>query len=142
MRKGQMLQIVNNMRQIQQITASAALDRGVTGDTNIIGWPGTNIGFSVWVRSLTNASISEKVIEKLFSGPGVKVDGFPEYAQGKTAYRVYQVSEDSATNTVFLSTYSWNAEAPNTDGKGFVIMHKDGRGVSYSAKQATNTNGE
>ncbi|MEO6848407.1 MAG: hypothetical protein ABI443_11995 [Chthoniobacterales bacterium] len=148
MPQGQALQTLSNMRQIQQLAFSAAEDRKVSGDTNLIGWPGDN-NFAVWVRSLTNSSITGNVVAKLFSAPGVELHELPQYKPGKTAVRVYQVSEKSATNTVFLSSYNWNAETPNAPlsrtslrfGNAlFVILHKDGEGKVYKGNQATNTN--
>lgn len=139
-----------NARQIQIATQSAALDRETTGGTNIIGWPGMNVGFSSWLTNMgSNAYLTTNDLRKLFSAPGIIIKGLPQYAMGKSAFRIYQVSSNSPSETVFISTFNWNAEASNVPlspnsvpygDKGFIIMHKTGDGATYKGSQATNTN--
>ncbi|MEO6848406.1 MAG: type II secretion system protein [Chthoniobacterales bacterium] len=143
-------QTLKNGQTIALLASYPMEDRKNTADTNIIGWPGTNTSFAIWVRSLTNAQvtppITRKMIAQLFSAPGVKFQDFPEYVEGKTAFRIYTTSKDSRADTVLLSTYNWNAEnsgplssknVPYGD-RGFIVVRLGGDAVFYSAKQATN----
>jgi len=144
--KGQMMQSVNNGRQIQQLTQINALDATTTGDATIIGWPG-NISFTSWIGSLTN-SISTNDVARLFSAAGV-IASWTGTSIDKSAFKVYQVSEASGGDTVFLTTANWTAPGSGGSGtalvksdlpygdKGFVVVRKGGDAQPYLSKQAT-----
>src|SRR5262245_38731313 len=94
--KGQMIQTLSNARQIQVATQSVALDAVTSGDSTMIGWPGSN-GLSVWITNLaSNASLSSNDVRKLFTAPGVTIatNAMPTFGNnGTSAFRVYAVSE-------------------------------------------------
>ncbi|MEO6847464.1 MAG: type II secretion system protein [Chthoniobacterales bacterium] len=153
MTKGQLIQTVNNGRQLQQLTMSASLDANVTGDTNIIGWPGNSNGITLntWLQTLTNTTITGNVLAKLFTAPGVTpawVAGTGLSGTKVSSFFVYPVTDTSTPDTIFLTTANWKFQATPpalVDGttpygtKGFVVVHQGGDAISYSSsKQATN----
>lgn len=146
--KGQMIQSVNNGRQLQQLTQINALDSTTTGDASIIGWPASN-SWQNWVGGLAN-SVSQNDVARLFSAAGV-IATWPNggTAPDKSAFNVYQVTEASGGDTVFLTTANWimpitgngpalvKTSLPYGD-KGFVVIRKGGDAQPFLGRQAGN----
>jgi len=146
--KGQMTQTLSNMKQLHLATQSAALDAVTTGDATIVGWPGSNT-FSAWATNLVPSYLGTNDFFKLLSAAGRITPSTSSLSSiGNTnAVRAYAVTEESATDFVFLSTANWspgatvltNGARPYGD-KGFVVFRRGGDGVILLPRQVTTTN--
>jgi len=144
--RGQLTQTLNNARQLQLATQTMALDSFTTGEG--AGWPGDMQGGASWqafCNNLTNGKyLTAPELLKLVSAPGVQVG--TTFPPAKSGIQVYPVRENSASDSIFVSTFNWNnfqtlqpTAVPYGD-KGFVVFRKGGDGSVYQARQATNTN--
>lgn len=150
--RGQMTQTLSNQKQLHLATQQMALDAVTTGDTNL-GWPGDTGGaFNTWATNLIGGNYLTGVdLAKLLSAPGVVVPAVSgTAAPTKSAIVVYQVSENSEGNVVFLSSANFtnsaaggsapSATAKPYGNKGFVVFRKAGDGAILQTRQAGQTN--
>lgn len=148
--KGQMVQALGNMKQLQLASSVMEADGIAEKDPNL-GWPGdTGSSFSHWMSNLVPSYLSAKDAEKLFSLPGrpARFDRLP--TANDSAILVYAVSSNSPPSTVFLSTANFtntpsgglplNKRAKPFGDKGFVIMSKEGSGLILKPDSIGNTN--
>jgi len=139
--RGQLTGTLNNARQIAIASQTISLDALNTGDTNALGWPGTN-SFAGWATQLTFADISTNDIQKLLSAPGKPATWPPTTAA--SAFTVYGVIDSDPGDTIFLTTANWDATQPAIPSgepyqdKGFVVMRKGMDGTIYRGRQGTN----
>lgn len=152
MTKGQMTQTLSNMKQLHLATQTMALDSVTTGDTNL-GWPGDLGGtWEAWATNLVGGGyLTTNDFAKLISAAGVVVAPDADPANPvKSAVFAYAVEQNSAGNTVFLTTANYDyssgspaaldkADSPYGD-KGFVVFRKAGDGTIYKARQYDDTN--
>jgi len=145
--KGQMMQTLNNGRQLHIATQGMALDGTTSGDTNL-GWPGdTGSQWANWATNLVPSYMSTNDFAKMISAPGVIAN--PELApnsQTKSAVKIYTVTENSDGGTIFLTTQNYTFNTPLTGtnkpygDKGFIVFRKAGDGTVLQARQAQLTN--
>lgn len=152
--KGQMLQTLNNEKQLYLATQAMAIDGASTGSTNAL-WPGdlANPSFSAWATALSSGYLSTNDFCKLCSAPGVVVptDQIPSNA-GATAFKIYAVQESSDGNAIFMITKNATLHGKGTNisftldasikpyGKqGCVIIHRNGDAVMLLQNQSNNS---
>jgi hypothetical protein len=136
LRKGQMEQMLSNMKQLHYATLAAILD----GTGNIEPkWPG-NIGgtFSNWATLVVPDYMGTNDFCKMLSGPGLAVPNTKLPTSNRNAVLIYAVREESGSNTVlFTSANFTNTVAgglpPAKDSRpfsthGLVVFHKGGTG--------------
>jgi len=132
------------MKQLHIATETMVVDGVLKGNPNL-NWPGDTGGtFTNWVAQLVPAYLSTIDLHKLLSGPGIVAPERPTMSE--SAILVYAVSEESPSNTVFLTTANFTntptggvpperSAKPYSD-KGFVVMRKGGEGAIFNTKQA------
>ena len=145
--KGQMTQTLSNQKQLHLATQQMALDGTTTGDATL-SWPGTN-GWASFATNLVPSYLGTNDFNKLLSAPGViRSSAVAVNAATPSALIVYQVTEESPGDVVFVSTANFNANSPAElnasnkpyGNKGFVIFHKAGDGAILLPKQWDKTN--
>ena len=148
--KGQMAQMLSNMKQLHLATQQVALDGTTTGNTNL-RWPGDRDGtFSNWVASVAPDYLTPGDLRRLLSAPERKVKARDQLASNSTAVLVYAVKEESEGNVVFLSSANFTNTPAGGDplkpdalpfgNKGFVVFRKAGDGAILMPKQVGQTN--
>jgi prepilin-type N-terminal cleavage/methylation domain-containing protein len=146
MTRAQLTQTLSNSRQLALSSFALSQEAVSTGDTEILGFPGSN-SFSKWAEELTNAGLSSNDVLKLLTGSGFTNKSWPPANAGCALY-VYGVVDSSPSDMIFLTTKNWDASSPAAltstavpyGNKGFVAFRKGGDGAIYKDKQATNTN--
>lgn len=160
--KGQIIQAVNNARQIHIATMSMANDGAANSDSSL-GWPGDTgvttvsdfVGYLVGydylkvgdlkvfaaagIQACTGATID------ITTGTAPKLGGFD--ASKNSAFYVYKVSDNDGGSTVFLTTKNYSfSTTPTLDAatkpfgdKGFVVCRKGGDVGQYKAIQKSAT---
>lgn len=149
--RGQLIQALNNARQIHLATQQMALDRTTTGDT-FIGWPADISGADA--PELTDAAdfaellIDEGYLEegdlRIFTAAGIPpATDLENLGTENIAFAVGEVGETSAGNTVFLVTVNYVGGADGLDeeqapfgNKGWIALRKGGDGSNYRLRQA------
>lgn len=142
-----MTQALSNMKQLHLATQQMALDGTTTGDTNSLCWPGTNT-FNFWTTNLVPSYLSTNDFCKLLSVPGALAPQGKLPTANTNGIVVYQVSEESEGNVIFLSTRNVSNGFKTTtnelkslySGKGFVVFRKGGDGAVLLPKQLQKTN--
>jgi len=145
--KSVMTQSLSNMRQLQIATQTMVKDGVLKGNPNL-KLPGDTGGkFSNWAESLVPAYLSTNAFCKLLCAPGKVVPSLDKIpTMGESAILVYAVSEESSSNTVFLTTANFTntptggtAPLPTArpyGDKGFAVFRTGGDGAIYRANQA------
>jgi len=166
--KGQLIQAVNNCRQIHLATISMATDGSTNSDTNL-GWPGDLVdntatskvtGLSTFVNQLVKYDYLKAGDLKVFatagitaytvtSGSGVTSAGdlSTAFTVTNSAFKVYQVHDTDDSTTLFMCTKNYDASSKAiTSGtakpfgdKGFVVCRKGGDSSVYKRQQQANT---
>jgi prepilin-type N-terminal cleavage/methylation domain-containing protein len=149
--RGQMVQSLNNAKQIHLATQQAALDATSSGISGI-GWPG-DIGAAT-LQAFVDMLVSNDFLKpsdasKLFSAP----PSFPPatftatnviMTSSNSAFAVYRVADSTDGTATFLLTKNWSNSALTTNNpygqKGFVILRKAGDAQIGRKQQATDTN--
>ncbi len=142
-----MTQGLSNMKQLHLATQQMALDGTTTEETNSLCWPGTNT-FRFWTTNLVPSYLTTNDFCKLVSVAGAITPQGVLPNDNTNGIVVYQVSEKSEGNVVFLSTRNvTNGFQTTTNelkslyaGKGFVVFHKGGDGAVLLPKQLQGTN--
>ena len=151
--KGQMVQTLNNERQLYLATHAMAIDGATTTAANNV-WPGdlANPSFSAWASSLCAGYLSTNDFCKLCSAPGVVLptDQIPANAAA-TAFKIYAVQESSDGNAVFMITRNATLHGRGTNvsftldssikpygNQGCVIIHRGGDAVMLLQNQSNN----
>ena len=148
--RGQMTQVLSNMKQLHLATQQMALDGKPTKDTNL-GWPGDTGGtFSNWTKLLVPDYLTTNDLCKLLSAAGKVVPLGTVPTIQDTAVRVYDVSKNSDSHTVFLTTANFTntpagglpleSSAKPYGNKGFVVFRQGGDGAILLPKQTGDTN--
>ncbi|XHR28429.1 MAG: type II secretion system protein [Chthoniobacteraceae bacterium] len=160
--KGQLIQAVNNARQIHIATMSMANDGAANSDATL-GWPGDTgvTDLNTFVAFLCGYDYLKPSDLKVFSAAGVTA-----YTSGtvstsgstptlspafsyttNSAFNVYKVADNDAGNTVFISTKNYDRTASALSDttkpfgeKGFVVCRKGGDVSMYKKQQVSNTN--
>jgi prepilin-type N-terminal cleavage/methylation domain-containing protein len=148
LRRGQMTQTLSNMKQLHLATQQMALDGTTTGDATL-AWPGdaATPSWAAWATNLVPSYLGTNDFNKLLSAAGVPRPSSTAIAtKTPSAIILYQVSENSSGDTVFLSSANWtNGSALAPGGKpygdkGFIVFRKAGDGAILLPKQYNNTN--
>lgn len=145
--KGQMMQTLNNGRQLHIATQQMALDGTTTGDASL-GWPGDTGGtWGGWATNLVPSYMSTSDFAKMISAPGVMVQSDSNPASpARSAVKLYSVTDVMDGSYVFLTSanYTYGTALTTTDkpygDKGFIVFRKAGDGVVLQSRQATSTN--
>ena len=162
--RGQMTQTLSNMKQLQLVAQTMALDATTTGDTNV-GWPG-DMAIKTWKGWISNAVpgyMKTNDMVKLLSAPGITVPPNAILEDLKAgpgregrAVVLYLVSETNNNNAVLFSTANFtntltggeplqSTSLPYGD-KGYVVFRKGGDGAVLQSRQTgrgfTNVIGE
>lgn len=143
-------QVISNMKQLHLATQQMALDGTTTENTNI-GWPGDIGGtFSNWTaQHLDGHYLSKEDLCKLLSAPGIVVSKENPFITNKTALLLYNVSENSDGEVVFLTTANFtntptggilDTNAKPYGNKGFAVFRKAGDGAMLRPRQVGLTN--
>lgn len=155
--RGQMTQMLSNMKQLHLVAQQMALDSSTTGDTNV-GWPGDlpNKTWAGWITNAVPAYMKTNDMAKLLSAPGITVPATANLssltagtAQNGRAVILYAVSETNAGNAVLFSSSNFtNSQsgggALTSSGlpfgdKGYVVFRKGGDGAVLQARQVGST---
>jgi len=156
--KGQLIQTLNNSRQIHLACFSMASDASANSDYTM-GWPadatGTSGGGTAGISSLATyvdllvggGYIRGEDIKKVFSAPGVNLSAvsgsgttLTGFSNTTSAFSMNQIGESSQSNALFLCTKNFNPTSPNDfatttvqpyQTKGFVICRKGGDAGIY-----------
>ncbi len=143
--RAQLTQTLSNCRQIALASFALSQESVSTGDTSILGYPGTNT-FTQWATELTNAGMSTNDVKKLLTASGIN-PAWPPTSESSALY-AYAVIDSSPGDMVFLTTKNYDASSPTGlsptavpyGDKGFVAFRRGGDGAIYKANQSTNTN--
>ena len=155
--RGQMTQTLSNMKQLQLVAQTMALDATTTGDTNV-GWPGDMASktWQGWISNAVPGYMKTNDMVKLLSAPGITVPPNANLADLKAgggatgrAIVLYLVSETNNNNAVLFSTANFtntisggeplqSSSLPYGD-KGFVLFRKGGEGAVLQARQVGRT---
>ncbi len=151
--KGQLVQTMNNGRQLQLATQMMTLDTINAGGDGL-EWTSSNqngtatpVGLGVYFAALTNNNyLTEADLRKVLSAPGKAVQG-NNFGSGNIAFKIFGVTEQSPSDQPLLVTANWGGSGTGltTDApygkKGFVIYKKSGEGAMFTRPQdATSTN--
>lgn len=149
--QGQLVQALNNERQIHMGVQSAALEVTTTGSG--LGWPSTNYTSApAYFTALIKSNIFQWADAKIFiaAGPFKAATASQGTVEtGNIAFKVYSVDEADDGNVVFLTTKNFKYTASGNDGisgspfgtKGFVVFRKGGDGLFYTkVESAKDTN--
>lgn len=141
---------LSNMRFLHIATRQMALDREMTGHTNI-GWP-RDIGgsFSNWTAQLLQENyLSRSDLAKVLSVPGFIVSISDPFTNNNTGILVYAVSTNSPDSAVFLSSVNFtntpaggilNSKVDPYRDKSFIVFRKEGDGAILKPRQVGMTN--
>ncbi len=152
--KGQMVQTVNNGKQIALAASGLAFDGISTGDPNL-GWPGDLAeAEGAGVKAVSNLpTYIERLIDydklqpgdvaKIFSAPGIpQWNGQGQMASKNSAFKIYKVKDNDGGNTILVATknYKYNEKLKDPTAKpygdkGFVVVRKGGDGTAYTKQQ-------
>jgi prepilin-type N-terminal cleavage/methylation domain-containing protein len=149
--RGQMVQTVNNEKQIYLAVFNMANDYAVSQDPKL-GWPGdlaistdspiTNL--TEFVKRLEKYDyIKQADVGKIFAAPGIRAyTGTGEFSSENSAFKIYKVKDADVSNCLFAATknYTFNqgldaGTSPYAD-KGFVVIRKGGDATAYYNKQS------
>jgi prepilin-type N-terminal cleavage/methylation domain-containing protein len=154
--KGQLVQAMNNARQIHLATMSMATDGVSTGDSNL-GWPGdlkTGTSGITDMKGFVGRLVSYDYLKlgdagKVFAAAGIKVFNgvdIASFADENCAFKLYWAKDSDSSNTLLLATknYTYNtAFTVTTDkpfgDKGFVVMRKGGDASILKKQQANSS---
>jgi prepilin-type N-terminal cleavage/methylation domain-containing protein len=144
--KAKLTQAQTAMSGVAKIVYLIGVDADGYGDTNVSKYPGTNL--TLWFSSLTNYSSTNDLM-KLFSAGDVKVTSWTAAGPNTSAYYIYGVTDDSASDTILMTTKNWLApisgagpaltkdKQPFGD-KGAIVMKKSAAVTVINSRQATN----
>ena len=155
--RGQMTQTLSNMKQLQLIAQTMALDATTTGDTNV-GWPGDMVSktWKGWISNAVPGYMKTNDMVKLLSAPGITVSPTAILEDLKAgggangrAIVLYLVSETNNNNAVLFSTANFtntisggeplqSSSLPYGD-KGYVVFRKGGDGAVLQSRQTGRT---
>jgi len=149
--RGQLTNTLNNARQIQLATQTAALD-AFANNISGIGWPG-DAGITT-VQAFATMLVSNDYLKgseaaKLFAAPpGIQPGTFTSntitMTASNSAFSVNPVRETTASDVFFLVTKNWvNGSLTTNDpfgDKGFVVLRKGGDGSVLRRAQAGDSN--
>ena len=124
-----------------------ALD-GTTSSNSNLTWPGVNGTFTNWTAQLVPEYLTTNDFCKLVSVVGAITPQGKLPETNNNGIVVYQVTEESDGNVIFLSTrnvtngFKTTASELGTlfAGRGFVVFHKGGDGAVLLPKQLQGTN--
>lgn len=138
--RGQLLQTLNNARQLQIATQTMSLDTFTTGEglSWTTGEDGTSpVDLTTYFTRLTQDNyLTEADLRKLLSAPGIVIPATGLPAPGNVAFRFFQVGENSPGDHPFVITRNWEGNALTGDNpygtKGFVLFRKGGEGNFFT----------
>jgi len=144
--RAKLTQAQTAMSGVAKIVYLIGVDADGYGDTNVSKYPGTNLTF--WYNSLTNYANTNDLM-KLFSAGDVKVTSWSSSGPNTNAYYVYAVTDDSASDTILMTTRNWLAPVSGAGpaltkdkqpfgDKGAIVMKKSAAVSVINARQATN----
>jgi hypothetical protein len=131
---------------ISKLIGLMRVDSDGYSDTNISKYPGTNL--NLWYNSLTNYASTNDLM-KVFSAGDVRVSSWSSSGPNTNAYYIYAVSDDSADDTILMTTRNWLAPASGNGPaltknlqpfgeRGAIVFKKSGSATVINARQATN----
>jgi prepilin-type N-terminal cleavage/methylation domain-containing protein len=148
-----MTETLANARSLQQATQMMALDSAQSGEG--IEWTfqlkdgkSTPVSLAQYLSALTqDGYMSESDLRKVLTAPG-KTPERGSYTAENIAFKIYEVSKDSPSDQVFLTTANidppsggMKADALPFGSKGFVFFTKGGSGgIRTRVTDATSTN--
>ncbi|MGC1480052.1 MAG: type II secretion system protein [Chthoniobacterales bacterium] len=144
--RGQMVQTLNNQRQLQIATQTMSLDSftsgsGLSWTTNAAGDGPVDLN-TYFTRLVTDNYLTQNDLNKLLSAPGVTVTGTGAPSPSATALSFFEVSENSPGDQPFVVTKNWapgelQAEVQPYGSKGFVLFRKGGEGNMFTRPSDT-----
>ncbi len=145
--RGQMVQTLNNQRQLQIATQTMSLDSFTSGSG--LSWTTDPSGSGpvslteYFTRLTVDNYLTENDLRKLLSAPGVIVGGTGIPSPADSALSFFEVSENSPGDQPFVITRNWVGDGPLNPneqpygGKGFVVFRKGGEGNIFTRPSDT-----
>ncbi len=146
--RGQMVQTLNNARQLQIATQTMSLDSFTSG--NGFAWTydtsGAPAGLSAFFSALTTDNyLTQNDLNKLLTAPGIGPGANGTPTSANIAFSIFQVKENSPGDQPFVVTRNWqqggtlDSSASPYGSKGFVLFRKGGEGNFFTRpSEATN----
>jgi len=152
--RGQMIQTINNQKQIYFAASSMATD-GFESKNPKLGWPGDLAAskeqpiasLARYVKYLTeNDYIKQVDVGKLFAAPGIRAyTGVGEFTSANSAFKIYKVRQSDVEDVIFSATKNFTLGKgldPNVSPygeKGFAIIRKGGNATPFYNKKSALT---
>ena len=156
--RGQMVQALNNEKQIHLASFNMATDR-ISADDKSIGWPGDLVASGTmpctvtdFVKVLVNNNYLKIGDLKIFAAEGVtpfKGTDINQFSPvNNCAFRIYCIQESDNADAVFLTTRNAILNVSNTTfsldpnsvpfgDKGYVVFHRGGDGAVLNKNQGS-----
>ncbi|MGI8820121.1 MAG: prepilin-type N-terminal cleavage/methylation domain-containing protein [Chthoniobacterales bacterium] len=156
--RGQMTGTMNNARQLFLAGFQMATDGSTNSDPNL-AWPGADVTPPVTTlqayceKLVQNDYLKAGDLQKILTAPGANASvtatagggggNTTVTITGKSALKVYKISEGDASNAIFAASanYKYNTLLLTTDApygdKGFVVVRKGGDAAIFRKNQAT-----
>ncbi len=154
--RGQMTGTMNNARQLYLAGFQMATDGATNSDPNY-SWPGSNPQMTTLqaygTRLVQNDYLKTGDLQKILNAPGTTLQVTAPASEtaevgmtGTSALKVYRISENDASNTIFAASANFTYDTALPAGgvpygdKGFIIMRKGGDASVFRKNQATKAN--
>ncbi len=145
--RGQMVQTLNNARQLQIATQTMSLDSFTSG--NGLAWTydaGAPQGLTAFFNALTTDNyLTQNDLNKLLTAPGIGPGQGGTPTAANIAFSIFQVEENNPGDQPFVVTRNWQTggtldpDASPYGSKGFVLFRKGGEGNFFTRpSEATN----
>jgi len=144
--RGQLVDAMNNGRNLTMAVRLMETDSQISGFG--VGWPGDDATMDEVFTSLVEGDYMEPSdIARALRAPGVQPDVNDDGSlSAESALAMYQVGSNDPNNSVFVSTFNWDASAPaelDADAvpfgsKGFAFVTKSGEAKSPRPNLADN----
>ncbi len=138
--RGQMVQTLNNARQLQLATQTMSLDTFTSG--NGMAWTFDDTGapadLSTFFLNLTRDNyLTENDLNKLLTAPGIGPGASGTPTASNIAFKIFQVAENNPGDQPFVVTNNWaggelTPDASPYGSKGFVLFRKGGEGNFFT----------
>jgi prepilin-type N-terminal cleavage/methylation domain-containing protein len=152
-KRSKMTETLANARSLQQATQMMALDSAQSGEglrwtSQVKDGKSTPVSLAQYLDALTQGGyMTESDLRKVLSAPG-KTPKQGKPTADNIAFKIYEVSEDSPSDQVFITTANvdppsggMKADALPYGNKSFVFFTKGGGGgIRTRASDATSTN--
>ena len=137
--RGQMIQTLNNARQLHLATQTMSIDTTTAGDG--VSWTYSNnapLTVSTFSTALTEGKyLTAQDLKKIYAAPGVLVTD-TNFTAANIAFRILQTQESTSSDQPFVITKNWESvsaglgtNTPYAD-KGFIMFRKGGDGGVFT----------